>query len=504
MTTNDHIINKQLFEFECVHSEHAFQLQNKFDHDVQYKINRIIERACNRLAAGEEDIRIPVLEIDLGKISFNRLESEILLEFEKQFYQKLLDQKERLKAGSYFTHPKQTSLDILKFFLRFGQLPWFSGKKSINIIDELFEDVFSRNADEFRKFVLLNLDNEKFIERLIALNQTYYIDVLIRTLGISDELIMYAESLIKDIAGEIVLKIRRSDQKENVYHQLIIKPGVPVIYSNDLVKILIATQQQEISPALYQKLALEIILKMMSVRKDISTNENFYAFFYKMIAEKMEAGAAEVMALNTGTPTDTMRLSNAADIARKTKQEIATLVGEQLAEPEQEEGGLKFYISNAGLILIATYLPEFFDRLGLLEKGDFVRKSDQVRAVFILHYLCMGTEEAPEYILPLNKILCGLSLEEPLPLVMAITETEKQECEELLQEVIVNWQKPGSLSTDGLRESFLVRDAILSAENKGWKLTVERRGYDVLLDSMPWSFSHIKLSWMQELITIEW
>ena len=116
----------------------------------------------------------------------------------------------------------------------------------------------------------------------------------------------------------------------------------------------------------------------------------------------------------------------------------------------------------------------------------------------------MGTEEAPEYILPLNKILCGLSLEEPLPLVMAITETEKQECEELLQEVIVNWQKPGSLSTDGLRESFLVRDAILSAENKGWKLTVERRGYDVLLDSMPWSFSHIKLSWMQELITIEW
>ena len=218
----------------------------------------------------------------------------------------------------------------------------------------------------------------------------------------------------------------------------------------------------------------------------------------------MEAGAAEVMALNTGTPADTMRLSNAADIARKTKQEIATLVGEQLAEPEQEEGGLKFYISNAGLILIATYLPEFFDRLGLLEKGEFVRKSVQVRAVFILHYLCMGTEEAPEYILPLNKILCGLSLEEPLPLFMAITETEKQECEELLQEVIVNWQKPGSLSTDGLRESFLVRDAILSAENKGWKLTVERRGYDVLLDSMPWSFSHIKLSWMQELITIEW
>src|SRR5688572_29776191 len=143
MAVQDHLINKQLFEFECLRSEHAFQLKNKFDHDVQYKITKAIERACNQLVTEDEDIRIPVMEIDLGAISFNRLETDIVIEFEKQFYKKLSEQKNELNTTNLLAvQKKQTSLDILKYFLLTGRLPWFAGRKHADIIDELMNEVF--------------------------------------------------------------------------------------------------------------------------------------------------------------------------------------------------------------------------------------------------------------------------------------------------------------------------------------------------------------------------
>ena len=93
-----------------------------------------------------------------------------------------------------------------------------------------------------------------------------------------------------------------------------------------------------------------------------------------------------------------------------------------------------------------------------------------------------------------------MPLDEPLAFSVPFTEKEKSECNELLSEIINNWQKLGNSSIDGLRESFLNRDG----KNNSWKLTIERKGYDVLLDSIPWSFKHIKLNWMDSLIVTEW
>ena len=36
------------------------------------------------------------------------------------------------------------------------------------------------------------------------------------------------------------------------------------------------------------------------------------------------------------------------------------------------------------------------------------------------------------------------------------------------------------------------------------KLYVERKGVDVLLESLPWTISIIKLPWMQDSLQVEW
>jgi hypothetical protein len=185
-------------------------------------------------------------------------------------------------------------------------------------------------------------------------------------------------------------------------------------------------------------------------------------------------------------------------------EEFKRIHSDNMQKEDEPVEASKFYISNAGLVLIANFLPLFFNELQLLENGAFTSKQNQVRAVFLLNYLCTAVETVPEYILPLNKILCGLGLEEPLPSMIALNEREKNECHDLIGEIIRNWQKLGNTSVDAFRDSFLNRDGILSFENNGWKLQVERKGYDILLESLPWSFVLIKLGWMDEIITTEW
>jgi hypothetical protein len=37
-----------------------------------------------------------------------------------------------------------------------------------------------------------------------------------------------------------------------------------------------------------------------------------------------------------------------------------------------------------------------------------------------------------------------------------------------------------------------------------WKITIERKGQDLLLDRLPWSYSIIKLPWIKGMINVEW
>jgi hypothetical protein len=164
----------------------------------------------------------------------------------------------------------------------------------------------------------------------------------------------------------------------------------------------------------------------------------------------------------------------------------------------------KFYVQNAGLVLIATFLPAIFKELYGLKDKRFVNKEIQYRALFLLHYMCTGQDEAPEYTLQLNKILCGLDLEEPVPFSVGLTDTEKREADLLLHDIITHWTALKNSSVEALQGSFLLRDGLLSFADDHWLLQVERKGYDVLIDHLPWSFKTIKFDWMDNYINTEW
>lgn len=128
----------------------------------------------------------------------------------------------------------------------------------------------------------------------------------------------------------------------------------------------------------------------------------------------------------------------------------------------------------------------------------------QHKAAVILEYLVTGKEEFAEFDFPLNKILCGIAVDEVLQPIEELPVQIKTECENLLSEVIRHWSILKNTSIDGLRETFLQRNGKVTQVENGWLLNVEQKGVDILLNSLPWGIGTIKLPWAEEKLHVEW
>ena len=166
---------------------------------------------------------------------------------------------------------------------------------------------------------------------------------------------------------------------------------------------------------------------------------------------------------------------------------------------ELEEG---IYISNAGLVVVAAFVPALFKELKIAINGTIQLPE---YAVCLLNYLATGKEEMQEFELVLPKLLCGVPLETVIdPSNFALSEMAKQEVENVLSSVIGHWAVLKNTSVQGLRESFLQREGKLSEKGNDWILQAEQKSYDMLLQQLPWNMSLVKFPWMSGLLRTEW
>lgn len=166
-------------------------------------------------------------------------------------------------------------------------------------------------------------------------------------------------------------------------------------------------------------------------------------------------------------------------------------------------------IKNGGIVLISPFLPRLFAMLGLMseDRRAFKDEHSRVRALFLLQYIVYGEQqEYPETELPLNKLLVGKGNDSPIPRRLDLTEEEIRVADSLIQSVKEMWEKVKHTSPQALRESFFQREATLAyqPEHEMWVTTVKERAYDVLIDSIPWSFKMIRFPWMDKRIQINW
>lgn len=177
-------------------------------------------------------------------------------------------------------------------------------------------------------------------------------------------------------------------------------------------------------------------------------------------------------------------------------------------EPATSTGHI---VSQAGLVLLHAYLPRCLDVLGLYPSGQRGPLADHLwpRAAAVLHWLATGRDAALECELGLIKPLLGRrdqhdehdALSHGLPTLLP---HEREEADALLRAVLGHWRALKGTSVAGLRESFLQRRGWLEARDQACLLRVEPAPYDVLLGSLPWGMSLVRLPWMTQPLHVEW
>ncbi|HVG46490.1 MAG TPA: contractile injection system tape measure protein, partial [Longimicrobium sp.] len=173
------------------------------------------------------------------------------------------------------------------------------------------------------------------------------------------------------------------------------------------------------------------------------------------------------------------------------------------------DDGEPVYVANAGLVLASPFLPHLFASLGLLGEGEDgrprLRDAEAVsRGVHLLQYLVDGRTDTPEPALALNKVLCGVPLATPVDASIQMTGEEQATCDQLLAAMLARWEAIRGTSVAGLRETFLQREGRLNGAEGGWKLTVQRKTVDVLVDQVPWSISVVLHRWMPAPLHVTW
>jgi hypothetical protein len=192
-------------------------------------------------------------------------------------------------------------------------------------------------------------------------------------------------------------------------------------------------------------------------------------------------------------------------LATAARREESPAPARKLWDPLPVAEGRRVALANAGLVLVGPFLPQFFERLGLLAKnGTFRRGEAPSRGVHLLQYLVDGRCDAAEPGLALNKLLCGLDPSQPLLASIEPDEKELETCDSLLEAMISTWPLMRGSSPAALRETFLQRDGVLIRGPEGWRVEVDRRTLDVLMEDLPWSFSMILHPWMDGLISVTW
>ena len=179
-------------------------------------------------------------------------------------------------------------------------------------------------------------------------------------------------------------------------------------------------------------------------------------------------------------------------------------------EPSERAAGdsasdLGYPAEAAGLVLLHPFVGAFMGTCGLLdENGAFRSEEERARGILLLYLVATGRSEAPEPELLLAKLLLGGDIALPVPRSIEPTAGELAQVEAMLKAAIAHWTALGDSSIEALRETFLLRPGRFVRAGEEWRLKIEARGVDVLIDRLPWSISLVLTPFMARPLRVDW
>ncbi|WP_243751616.1 contractile injection system tape measure protein [Niastella caeni] len=467
--TGKHIIRKQVLDVEYNGRTDGFELQRNVVNWCHNQLMPSIEEQLEQLPETGMVYQIDKLEIHIDLDASENWMSRAIEQIKQQIGNRIdlgIQQSIKHAALQPRSYP-QVFEEVFIYFLQHGNLPWWSPVTSYSAWVEEMERLVTAAFSTVTQNRFKELIKQKAVQQRIIYQvpDALFIKlVLLINAGIEKEIRAFAEA--------IQLGLTTASREE--------RKAVMQVFRQAVMKHI-----QEKNTAQFVHQAGAQLLQELA-------EKGYWQQIQQQISQLPVSGMRDKLTLKRETPVPEKQEQQQA------KKEHPVNNNNPVQSNILEEG---IYVSNAGLVIMALFLPPFFTKLGLLQDGNF---SDINRAVCLAQYLASGKEQVAEFELGLAKIVCGLETDSAVDTDIVLTEEEKQEVNELLLAVIAHWNILKDTSPDGLRETFLQREGRLQFINHEWRLLVEQKAWDVLLQHLPWTISIIKLPWMPYLLKTEW
>ena len=513
-TLGNHIIERVHVDVYLRDEKKAHQIKDQISGFLQNDVFPELESLLDEMNAGNQIIRYTQLVFDM-KIENWEQRYQIKKELVQTLRQNIVEslgvkvpktgERWRLDGTGKildtdlrgeFVSPAQNNRKTLLFFLEHGYLPWYGKRANLDgileaktwgklVSDDSFAvpliSLLNEKENAMQRFVLqlsslhvisfLKANNifidrsgfEKFLKTLSAKSQKLLIEYLLRVSVLSG----------KEISGSRFSQLLSSFLKEGV-----------VSPSENIAKI-----NNELHKKLGKYLKDSVVRQYFEIGEE--EIKDIVMFKGRHPVEHTKRGS--ILIKGPIVENDPTVISKGSVYTDYEKEPLFF---------ENDTG--EIIVRNAGQVLFHPFLKYFFEHFDWLNKENQIKEEYRILALQSVHFCATGAETFWEEEMILEKFLCGVKLETPVPALSLLTPEIKKEANEMLEQVVDNWKVLKNTSVEGMREMFFHRDGKLVRLDKNFKLIVERKAQDILLDKLPWGVSIIKLPWTEQLLFVDW
>jgi hypothetical protein len=485
--TSDHIIRKATVNLQFNRNTDGLALQQEFTEWVRNRLNPSIEAILSEFDQVDETLSVDNIRLDIA-IDFESDWQNVLIEKIAGSFRQKLHASLTLSEGSAVKKSKTASFLItLKYYLKFGVLPWTStitSKKEFRtVLDNWLETAYHEQIRDLLEILPENDSFSRFINLLTPKQVVTFSGIFIsetkeKISAISDDLLIIHQSLTNDQV-----------KQNQILHD----------FKQFLIGLFVSGYKPE-------QLSEPIGQWIKTIQLKYADN------FLKINPEIIKTPEIAGIMLKLTSASDLRSHNRKADkypgnknilhyMQNQTSVKDLTYKAEKFSKEFLEELGTGIFINNAGAVIVAPFLPMLYSRLKIVN-GDSL--SDESKALSLLHYCITGLADPEEFELLLPKILCGIPPERFVETGQVTAIEMLKEADEMLLSVIEYWSVLKNTSPDGLREGFLQRKGKLIYANNEWNLIVEQKSHDILLHQLPWNISMIRLPWMKNILKVTW
>lgn len=526
MDLQRHVIKRQVIKFTLAKQEQARPVQQALSRIFRQHFPGILDRYLSEASQPDALHRINRLELDLGELDSRHLEADILERIGPALQRALYAHtgNPQSKHDAQF----RAHLELIEQFVREGNLPWWADNSQRQAPELSLTALLTSQPKSLRQLLIKLMQEPRCLLRIISYFDDDHLTALLGLLSAATK--ASATSLLQTLWA-IETPLRQSAAKPTPVIRLtlwqsllqVAAAGEPAI-SNEVVFLnavivrwgrLLGINPQVIDGCFQQ------ILSQTEATKDNPWLEAMRAKYPKQQSPRKPAKKPSASVEDNETSSENQITENAGAsltsgviqpntvtaIHQTEKNQPSLAAADDLAhdiKADEFNQTDALYIDNAGLCLLWPYLQSFFASLELVQNDRFINPAAQQCAVSLLHYVATGDKEPPEYMLPFNKLLCGMAIEAVFEIETPLTNQQLSAADAFLAAVIANAPVLNDMSLNGFRGSYLLRQGSLSADVGCWLLRVERMTYDIALEHFPWTWQWFKLPWMEYPVRVEW